>query len=303
MHSINICMRMLSTLNGKMLEFSFRNGYLRRKYDSLKYCLRNVENIYFELSMLLDEAPSNLPLQRNFAIFDDGGATEEGAQQSHQQPKKRSKPSSAAEASAPPVNSDDVAVPATGDNNSDNIDMLDLEGLERIRLRMEEQDALREDVIKKSRDVQKQSKLAIYAVQRGNYKDAEDKLNKAKEIALAILQSIEQTPTLRFGSLSNSLEEWAEGYMCLVWCTQKELVPMSAMPIPLQTGEYIGALSDFTGEIGRIAIACATKRDKASVLEILQADLIISTFINDMNFTNKFFKKNDAVLTNMKKVM
>jgi predicted translin family RNA/ssDNA-binding protein len=107
---------------------------------------------------------------------------------------------------------------------------------------------------------------------------------------------------LRFGALSNSLEEWAEGYLCYVWCTEKKLVSIKAMPITLNSHEYIGALSDFTGEIGRMAVASATKRDKNAVLEILQADLIINTFIYDMNFTNKFYKKHDAVLTNLKKV-
>jgi hypothetical protein len=34
-----------------MLEFDFRNGPLRRKYDGLKYCLKTIEDISFELSL------------------------------------------------------------------------------------------------------------------------------------------------------------------------------------------------------------------------------------------------------------
>jgi hypothetical protein len=34
-----------------MLEFYFRNGPLRRKFDGLKYALKKVETIVFELSM------------------------------------------------------------------------------------------------------------------------------------------------------------------------------------------------------------------------------------------------------------
>lgn len=90
--------------------------------------------------------------------------------------------------------------------------------------------------------------------------------------------------------------------MCYLWCTEKKLASLKSLPITLNSHEYIGALSDFTGEIGRMAVAFATKRDKAAVLEILQADLIINTFIYDMNFTNKFFKKSEAVMTNLKKV-
>lgn len=43
---------MVTELNGKLLEFNFRNGHLRRKYDSLKYSLRNLENILCELSFM-----------------------------------------------------------------------------------------------------------------------------------------------------------------------------------------------------------------------------------------------------------
>lgn len=34
-----------------MLQFDFRNGPLRRKYDGLKYVVRNIEDIVFELSL------------------------------------------------------------------------------------------------------------------------------------------------------------------------------------------------------------------------------------------------------------
>lgn len=34
-----------------MLQFDFRNGPLRRKYDGLKYSLKNIEDIYYELSL------------------------------------------------------------------------------------------------------------------------------------------------------------------------------------------------------------------------------------------------------------
>lgn len=35
-----------------MLEFDFRNGHLRRKYDGLKYALKTIEEILFELSLV-----------------------------------------------------------------------------------------------------------------------------------------------------------------------------------------------------------------------------------------------------------
>jgi predicted translin family RNA/ssDNA-binding protein len=175
-HTIDLCLRLLTALNGKMLEFSFRNGPLRRKFDSLKYAVRNVENIGFELSMTSCKA----------SAFSSAAEDEEnGDEQQNSRPpaKKRSKPSAAGEANT------SKAVDVTSQDSSGQ--QVDLACLEAIRLRMEEADALREDVIKKSRDVQKQSKLAIYAVQRGDLKDAGDKLNIAKDLALLILKSVE----------------------------------------------------------------------------------------------------------------
>jgi predicted translin family RNA/ssDNA-binding protein len=51
-----------------------------------------------------------------------------------------------------------------------------------IRQRMDEIDALREEVIKQSRDIQKMSKQAIYATHRNNLQEAETKLNKCEGI-------------------------------------------------------------------------------------------------------------------------
>lgn len=38
-------------LMGQFLQFDFRNGSLRKKYDSLKYVLKNLENTLYELSL------------------------------------------------------------------------------------------------------------------------------------------------------------------------------------------------------------------------------------------------------------
>jgi len=49
--SIEYCRQVVLQLNGKMLEFDFRNGPLRRKYDGLKYSLKTIEDISYELSL------------------------------------------------------------------------------------------------------------------------------------------------------------------------------------------------------------------------------------------------------------
>lgn len=34
-----------------MMELDLRNGNIRKKYDSLKYCLKNLEKVLYELSL------------------------------------------------------------------------------------------------------------------------------------------------------------------------------------------------------------------------------------------------------------
>lgn len=70
----------------------------------------------------------------------------------------------------------------------------------------------------------------------------------------------------------------------------------------ITTLEYIGGLSDFTGEIGRIAVALASKRELDQVKEILQVDQIVNDFISRLNMNNRFGKKLDAVVTNKRKL-
>jgi len=50
--SIGICRDVVKDLLTRLLEFDFRNGPLRRKYDSVKYINRQMEDIVYELSLI-----------------------------------------------------------------------------------------------------------------------------------------------------------------------------------------------------------------------------------------------------------
>jgi hypothetical protein len=120
----------------KMLEFDFRNGPLRRKFDGLKYALKLVEDLVFEGAMLA---------------------------------------------------SDDIALKRLRRTETVLIPIADFDA---IRTKMDEFDARREDIIKRSRDIQKLSKQGIYSVQRGDLTDAELKLTTSKRIAEELISTI-----------------------------------------------------------------------------------------------------------------
>lgn len=242
--SIELVKKLITQLNGKMLEFNFRNGPLRRKYDVLKYSLRNVENICYEYS-----------LSKAFAETSVG--TEAGVHDSHEMITNLAEDS-----------------------------LLDAASLDAIRTRMDAYDEIREDVIKRARDVQKLSKQAIFSVHRKDAKDAQQKLAQCIPILDYILIRVSEEPSLRYGAVSGCLEEWAEGMMTLQWSANKRILSKSELA-RLSAEEYVGALSDFTGEIGRLAVAAAAKRDVGTVSDILQADAVIYSALMQLNISGK----------------
>jgi len=299
--SIETCRQVVLQLNGKMLEFDFRNGPLRRKYDGLKYSLKTIEDISYELSLqdpsrailidatkkpsITEDENTEGPLSKKLRTFSlEGGDVIKNNNECQ---------------SSSLLTTEECLSPQY------------LAELDEIRLRMEHFDKSRELVIKDSRDVQKLSKLAVYSVIRGQLGDAKRKLHEAGRIANKILTTVSTHHALRGGSFSNSLEEWAEGLLLLEWVQSKHIMSKSQIlsynvengfAFVLNNAEYIGALSDFTGEIGRLAVAQASKRNLEAVQEIHQADLVVSNFITLLNVTNQFGKKLEAVNTNLRKV-
>lgn len=51
MAEVRKCRDLVDALMGIFLRFDFRNGALRKKYDSLKYTLKKMENTLYELSL------------------------------------------------------------------------------------------------------------------------------------------------------------------------------------------------------------------------------------------------------------
>lgn len=170
--SVALCQRLVVQLNGKMLEFSFRNGHLRRKFDSLKYSLRAIENALCELSFVE-------PLQ-------------EIVREQTRPKRQRVEQAPSAEGTTTSGDPTDTVVSENQGLEEEQVESLfDADGFDAIRSRLDAVDAIREDAIKLSRDAQKWSKQAIFAVQRGAYADASAKLKIAESVLLKIQTLIE----------------------------------------------------------------------------------------------------------------
>lgn len=179
--------------------------------------------------------------------------------------------------------------------------LVDSNDIDAIRARYEEIDKTREEVIKQSRDVQKQAKQAIFSVHRGNVEDAKKKCQACMNFIIEIMPKIEKFPELRYGSFSNSLEEYGEAMLTIEWVENKRIMPRSELKV-CSRDEYVGALADFTGEVGRIAVNKASQRDIVAVKEIMQADLVLYNCLMKLNIGGKYQKKVDETHNNLKKL-
>ncbi len=150
---------LISEIYQALLEFDFRNGLLRRRFDSVKYSLKSIENIFYELHLQTTPAPvSSLP--------------EEDTAGDKQLQKK------------PRVEKNEGSIEK---KKYQHISEEEFQGLVN---RMSEYDLARENLIKESRDIQKLAKQAIYAIIRQQLEDARKKLNICQQKGEKLFQDI-----------------------------------------------------------------------------------------------------------------
>lgn len=197
--------------------------------------------------------------------------------------------------------------------------------LEQLKQRMERRDELRETLIKASRDSQKASKQAIFALHRG---DVDKSQSLVKEIRTAIrtklLPLVQEDPFLRAsGSYTGVLEEFAEACFFGTWLYGKDFMTTSVTAEETPTSpsgillapqdfdefvcfepeEYLGGLCDLTGEVGRYAVQRGTERDVPAVRLCLQTNAAILVSLEGLGrLPGSIGKKIDAVRKSVEKI-
>ncbi|KAF5834948.1 Translin [Dunaliella salina] len=109
--------------------------------------------------------------------------------------------------------------------------MLDTTDFAQVRNAVELYDDRRESVIKRCRDSQKLAKQAIYSLHRGDSARAEAQLKDVEMIANELLPMITESPFLRMGSYSASMEEYGEAMAFLLFLKEGRLVQKSELPL------------------------------------------------------------------------
>ncbi|CAK4706135.1 hypothetical protein LEN26_012512 [Aphanomyces euteiches] len=180
--------------------------------------------------------------------------------------------------------------------------LLDQASFQRISAEMTEYDEKREVIIRQSRDILKSSKQAIFSMHRGALDDAKAKLQAADQVIATLSPLIVADRSLRTGSFAAAMEEYAEAQCFLHFLLHGTLILIDKLNF-VEREEYLSGVVDFTGEVGRYAIAQATKRNVQQVEACRDIVEAISGELIQFNFRNgPLRKKYDALKYNLKKL-
>ena len=119
-----------------------------------------------------------------------------------------------------------------------------------LRRKYEENDKLRDELIRKSRDIIKLSKKIIYSLHREELKEAHTEVKEIKEKVKEI-KSLTKSRIKDVGYLRNAFQEYVEA-MCFYDYVNKKTLP-TAKELGVEVESYLLGVCDLTGELMRYA--------------------------------------------------
>lgn len=160
---------------------------------------------------------------------------------------------------------------------------------------------MREIVIRNSRQVLKLSKQAIFNLHRDEIKQASEDLNQAEKILIDLSKLFTKEKKLNYeGSYKEGVEEYIEAQLFYGFVVNNKVEVKSTLKFSFD--DYLGGISDLTGEMLRKAIQLATKGEYQKLelyhqtLEYIMGELI------KFNLTRKLRMKYDAAKRNLRRL-
>ncbi len=167
-----------------------------------------------------------------------------------------------------------------------------------LRQQIEKEDAERELIISKSREVIKLTKTVIYAIHRNEIKKAEAS-KKALDTAFSEVKKLSSAN--HHGSYKAAAQEYVEAVGYLYYVKNNELIPESELKLDAES--YLLGICDLTGELGRRAVNSVIKEDYEEFRKI--KDIIIKIYEEMQLFdlrNSELRKKVDSIKYEVKKV-
>ncbi|MFW6014674.1 MAG: translin family protein [Candidatus Nanoarchaeia archaeon] len=172
----------------------------------------------------------------------------------------------------------------------------------RIRDDFEFFESQREELIKKSRDILRHCKHAIFSIHNGELKKAEKKLQKAEEMiaeAKGLFKSCSKLDSI--GMVSSAMQEYVEAKCYMGFVASKKIPTYKSLKV--QVDDYLLGLCDLTGELARRAVVSVINNNIQEVYNIKEVIEKIFGLFLQLNLRNgELRKKSDAIKWNLKKV-
>ena len=167
----------------------------------------------------------------------------------------------------------------------------------KLQSEIQQYDVEREKLIKKSRDVLKLSKQAIYAVHRG---DNADSLVQQMQTEMKALETIAKHSPMMLseGSYKIAAQEFVEA---LLYHSFVKTETLTDIKVPAEY--FVLGLADLPGELVRKAVFLAGKGEIEKVIQIKDAiDLIYGELLKFDFRDNEIRRKVDAVKYDLRKM-
>lgn len=156
-------------------------------------------------------------------------------------------------------------------------------------------------ILNKSRELIKNSKRIIYSIHRNKIQEAE-KLTKEVESEFSKLnEKVGIKELMNYNLYKGALQEYVEAKTFLDFILSGKI--STSKELKINYHDYLCGLADLTGELGRYAVAKATKGDFEKVVEIKEfVDYLLGNFLK-FDFNNgELRKKYDAIKWNLNKI-
>jgi translin len=178
--------------------------------------------------------------------------------------------------------------------------MLDKKNIAEMESYIKEEDSQREALLAKARLVLKNSKAAIYSIHRKELKIAKEHIDESLKMISELRRIVAKYPQFGY-NIDNALEEYVEA--CVLYGFVKHKKIPNSHELGMDPMNYLGGLSDLTGELGRMAVIEATAKDKPQVKLIRDLiDEVYGAFIRFDLRNGELRKKSDAIKWNLNKV-
>jgi len=145
------------------------------------------------------------------------------------------------------------------------------------------------------------AKQAIFIIQRGELASGASLLKQSEDIlkqGRSLFRKVEEIESI--GSWRAALEEYAEAKLFLTYLKTSKVEKITSFAIPLEV--YIGALSDFVGELVRYAVMLATEGKVEEVRKLVKVSTIIVGELAAMNLTGNLRSKFDQSKQHLRKL-